>query len=106
MHVQTATRRCLEGWCDGDRRVFVTTARPAVVSVAAAAFVVLSDAGQADKAALRSIRNRVTGVGGTPPPPPTPILGGVGATLLTAWPRGKDSVWWWHRGTHRAWEET
>lgn len=52
--------------CDGDRRVFVTTTRPAVVPVAAASFVVLSDAGQADKAALRSIRNRVTGVGGTP----------------------------------------
>lgn len=25
---------------------------------------------------------------------------------LDRWPQGRDSVWWWHRGTHRAWEET
>lgn len=54
-----------------------------MVSVAAAAFVVLSDAGQADKAALRSIRSRVTGVGVLPH---RRHLGGVGATLLTAGP--------------------
>lgn len=48
-----------------------------------AAFVGLSDAGQADKAALRSIRSRVMGVG---VPPPASALGGVGATLLTAGP--------------------
>lgn len=73
--------------------------RQALVSVAAAAFVVLSGAGQADKGALRSVRSGVMGVG-------VPPLKGVGATLLTAGPRGRDSVWWWHRGTHRAWEET
>lgn len=46
-----------------DGRVSSPQRRDALVSVAAAAFVVLSDAGQADKAALRSIRSRVTGVG-------------------------------------------
>lgn len=46
--------------------------RQAPVSVAAAAFVVLSGAGQADKGALRSVQSRVMG---------------VGATLLTAGPR-------------------
>lgn len=25
---------------------------------------------------------------------------------LDRWPQGRDSVWLWHRGTHRAWEET
>lgn len=60
--------------------------RPAAVSVAVAAFVGLSDAGQADKAALRSIRSRVMGVG---VPPPASALGGVGATLLTAGPRAR-----------------
>lgn len=45
--------------------------RQALVSVAAAVFVVLSSAGQADKGALRSVQGRVMG---------------VGATLLTAGP--------------------
>lgn len=53
--------------------------RQALVSVAAAAFVVLSGAGQADKGALRSVRSGVMGVG-------VPPLRGVGATLLTAGP--------------------
>lgn len=54
--------------------------RQALVSVAAAAFVVLSGVGQADKRALRSVRSGVMGVG-------VPPLRGVGATLLTAGPR-------------------
>lgn len=61
------------------RKGFIATMRRALVSVAAAAFVVLSGAGQADKGALRSVRNGVTGVG-------VPPLRGVGATLLTAGP--------------------
>lgn len=40
--------------------------RQALVSVAAAAFVVLSGAGQADKGTLRSVRNGVMGVGVPP----------------------------------------
>lgn len=64
------------------------------VSVAAAAFVALSGAGQADKRLLRSVRGGVTGVGMPPHRHPK----GVGATLLTAEPRGRDSVWRWHRG--------
>lgn len=54
--------------------------RRGLVSVAAAAFVVLSGAGQADKGVLRIVRSRVMGVG-------VPPLRGVGATLLTAGPR-------------------
>lgn len=41
--------------------------RQALVSVAAAAFVVLSGAGQADKGALRSVRSEVMGGRGAPP---------------------------------------
>lgn len=70
------------------------TRRAPAVSVAAAAFVALSGAGQADKRLLRSVRSRVTGVG----MPPHRHQKGVGATLLTAEPRGRDSVWRWHRG--------
>lgn len=51
----------------------------ALVSVAAALFVVLSDAGQADKGKLRSIPIRVVRVGVSP-------LRGAWVTLLTAGP--------------------
>ncbi len=62
------------------RKGFITMMRQALVSVAAAAFVVLSGAGQADKGVLRRVRSGVMEVG-------MPPLWGVGATLLTAGPR-------------------
>lgn len=40
--------------------------RQALVSVAAVAFVLLSIAGQADKAALKSVQSKVMGVGVPP----------------------------------------
>lgn len=52
----------------------------ALVSVAAAAFVVLSGVGQADKGELRSIQSEVMRSGAPP-------LTGVGVILLTAGPR-------------------
>ncbi|CAB1418873.1 unnamed protein product, partial [Pleuronectes platessa] len=58
--------------------------RQALVSVAAAAFVVLSGAGQADKGALRSVQSGVTGVGAPPP------HRGRGDPL-DRWPQGRDS---------------
>lgn len=54
--------------------------KQALVSVAAALFVVLSDVGQADKRELRSIQIRVVRVGVSP-------LREARVTLLTAGPR-------------------
>lgn len=71
----------------------------ALVSVAAAAFVVLSGVGQADKGELRSIQSEVMR-SGCPP-----SHRGRGDPL-DRWPQGRGSVWWWHRGTCGAWEET
>lgn len=65
------------------RKGFIPMMRLALVSVAAAVFVVLSAAVQANKGTLRSIWIGVMGVGVLSPP----LLRGVGATLLTAGPR-------------------
>ena len=62
------------------RKGFITMMRQALVSLAAAAFVVLSGVGQAHKGVLRIVQIGVMGVG-------VPPLRGVGATLLTAGPR-------------------